>query len=80
MGKTITVRVDEDSYNLIKTAAKGVKRTISNFLEFATLSYISNESYVSDREMDNILANTELLRSLKRGEKDIKEGRYKIVR
>jgi len=80
MAKTITVRVDEDSYKMIKTAANGVRRTISNFLEFATLSYISNESYVSDNEMDNILANKELLKSLKNGEKDIKEGRYNIVR
>ena len=80
MAKTITVRVDEDSYKLIKTAANGVRRTISNFLEFATLSYISNETFVSDKEMDNILANKELLKSLKRGENDIKGGRYKIVR
>ena len=80
MAKTITVRVDEDSYKMIKTAANGVRRTISNFLEFATLSYILNESYVSDNEMDTILSNKELLRSLKKGEKDIKEGRYKIVR
>ena len=80
MAKTITVRVDEDSYKLIKTAANGVRRTISNFLEFATLSYISNETYVSDKEMEDILTNKELLKNLKSGEKDIKERRYRIVR
>lgn len=80
MAKTITVRVDDDVYQLIKTAANGVKRTISNFLEFAALSYISHETYVSDREMNDILADKELLSSLKRGEKDVKEGRYTIVR
>ena len=80
MSKTITVRVDDDVYQLIKTAANGVKRTISNFLEFAALSYISHETYVSDREMNAILKDKELLNSLKRGEKDVKEGRYTIVR
>jgi uncharacterized protein (DUF1778 family) len=80
MAKTITVRVDEDVYKMIKTAANGVRRTISNFIEFATLSYISNETFVSDKEMDTILENKELIKSLGSGEKDIKKGRYKIVR
>ena len=79
MSKTITVRVEDDVYRMFRTAAKGVHRTISNFIEFATLSYITNESYVSDREMEEIRGEKSLLGSLKRGAKDVKQGRYRIV-
>ena len=37
--KTITVRVDDNVYNVLKKAADGERRTISNFIENASLSY-----------------------------------------
>jgi predicted transcriptional regulator len=79
MAKTITVRVDDDVYSMFRTAARGVHRTISNFIEFATLSYITNETYVSDREMEEIRSDKALMASIRRGIKDAKEGRYRIV-
>ena len=79
MPKTITLRIDEDIYGLFKTAASAEKRTISNFIEYATLNYLTEESYVSDAEMKDILADQQLLQSLKNAKKDIKKGKYKIV-
>ena len=79
MPKTITLRIDEDIYGLFKTAASAEKRTISNFIEYATLNYLTEESYVSDTEMKDILADQQLLQSLKSAKKDIKKGKYKIV-
>ena len=79
MPKTITLRIDEDVYGLFKTAASAEKRTISNFIEYATLNYLTEESYVSDAEMKDILADQQLLQSLKSAKKDIKKGKYKIV-
>lgn len=79
MPKTITLRVDDDIYSMIKKAANGTKRTIANFLEYATLSYLTHETYVSDEEMDDILKDKVLMRSLKAGMADVKKGRYKIV-
>jgi len=79
MPKTITVRIDDESYNMIKTAAEGSKRTISNFMEYATISYLSQEAFVEDKEMDEILNDNELLSSIAKAKKDIKEGRYRIV-
>ena len=37
MSKTITLRIDDEVYKILKTAANGEKRTISNFIEFAAL-------------------------------------------
>ncbi|HOZ62683.1 MAG: hypothetical protein PHP56_07325 [Smithellaceae bacterium] len=79
MPKTITLRIDEDVYRLFKIAASAEKRTISNFIEYATLNYLTEESYVSDAEMKDILADHKLLQSLKSAKKEIKKGKYKIV-
>ena len=79
MGKTVTIRVDDDTYNLIKKAATGQKRSISNFIEFATLAYLTDDSFVSDDEMDEILNNEKLLKAFKSAESDIKNQRVRIV-
>jgi uncharacterized protein (DUF1778 family) len=79
MAKTITVRVDEVTYNKIKTAADSERRTISNFIENATLAYVENSSFVTDEEMQDILENRELQNNLKQSIEDIKEGKYRIV-
>lgn len=79
MSKTITIRIDEDTYSIFKKAAEGDRRSISNFIEFATLSYISEEAFVTDEEMENILTDSDLVKSLKKGESEIKSGKYRIV-
>ena len=77
--KTVTVRVDDDVYNLLKKAADGERRTISNFMENASLSYLTNEIYVSDSEMEQILNDPALVKSLKNGIEDVKKGKFTIV-
>ena len=79
MAKTITLRIDDETYELIKKAASGERRSISNFIEYATVSYLSEESFVSDKEMEEILRNNELLRSLSEAKKDIENGDFRIV-
>lgn len=77
--KTVTVRVDDDVYNLLKKAADGERRTISNFMENASLTYLTNEIYVSDTEMEQILNDTALVNSLKNGIDDVKKGKFTLV-
>lgn len=79
MPKTITLRVDDDFYNMIKTAAKGERRSISSLLEYSALFYISNASFVSDSEMKEILQDKELMKDIKEGLTDIEKGDYEIV-
>jgi predicted transcriptional regulator len=76
MAKTVTVRVDDDIYNIFKKAADGQRRTISNYIEYATLNYTINESVVDDEEMNEILACST---DIEKGIKDISAGRYKII-
>lgn len=78
--KTVTVRVDDNVYNLLKKAADGERRTISNFMENASLSYLTNEIYISDIEMEQILNDHSLIKSLKTGINEAKKGKYKFVK
>lgn len=76
MSKTITVRIDDTVYDIFKKAADGQKRTISNYLEFATLNYIVSETVVDDSEMNEILSFS---KDINNGINDISAGRYKII-
>jgi hypothetical protein len=80
MGKTITIRIDDDTYDLIKKAASGQKRSISNFIEYATMAYITDDSFVSDEEMDEILGNEKLLKSFQSAEYDIRSNNFDIIK
>ena len=79
MGKTVTVRLDEKAYRMIKSAALAERRTISNFIETATLSHILEENFVSDEEMTEILSNKPLVKRLKESTAETKKGKYRIV-
>jgi len=77
--KTLTMRVDDSVYQMIKIAAEGQKRNISNFIEFATLQYLTSVQYVDNSEMNEILNDKELVQNLQNGLKDLKARDYKIV-
>ena len=77
--KTLTMRVDDSVYQMIKLAADGQRRNISNFIEFATLQYLTSTQYVSDHEMHEILEDKALVKDLETGLKEAKNGDYVIV-
>jgi hypothetical protein len=77
MPKTITIRLKDDIYDLFKKAADGEKRSISNFIEWATYSYLYEELFVSDNEMKDIIKGKN---SLNVGLKEAKQGKYHIVK
>ena len=79
MPKTITIRIEDDVYEIFKNTANDTRRSISNFVEYATLAYLTNEMHVSDEVMNEILNNAVLVKSIQKGLDDIKKGNYKIV-
>lgn len=76
MAKTITVRLEDEIYEILKKAAEGQKRTISNYIEFASVNYTVNETVVDDSEMNEILS---VGKDIRKGLSDITAGRYKII-
>ena len=80
MAKTVTVRVDDTTYKRIKSAAESERRTISNFIEYATMAYVESSTFVDDQEMKDIVGDKDLLKNLKKSMDDIKRGNYRIVK
>jgi uncharacterized protein (DUF1778 family) len=80
MAKTVTVRVDDTTYKRIKSAADSERRTISNFIEYATMAYVESSTFVDDQEMKDIVGDKVLLKNLKKSMDDIKRGNYRIVK
>ena len=52
------------NYDIFKLAANGQKRTISNYLEYATLNYTMNEMIVDDIERMRYSSMRKILKKL----------------
>jgi predicted transcriptional regulator len=78
MSRTITLRLKDSVYHLLRRLAEQDHRTLSNFIETSTLRYIQEHEYADEYEMAEIRDNQELNKSLKRGIKDakLKKGRF----
>jgi len=79
MSKTVTLRLNENIYELFRSLAESDNRTLSNFIETSTLRYIEEHEYVNDYEMEEIRENQQLNRSLKRALKDMKSQKGNFV-
>ncbi|MEA3225347.1 MAG: DUF6290 family protein [Planctomycetota bacterium] len=78
MAKTVTLRLNEEIYQLFRKLAEEDNRALSNFIETATLRYIEEQEYVDEFEMEEIRSNNPLNKSIKRALKDVasKKGRF----
>ena len=79
MAKTVTLRINEELFEKIKLYAKNENRTLSNFIETATLKYIEENDLVDEFEMQEILTNETLLKRLKKGSEDAKKRRGRFA-
>ncbi|MDD2449941.1 MAG: CopG family transcriptional regulator [Sulfurimonas sp.] len=77
--RTVTMRVDDSVYDMIKLAAEDQKRNLSNFIEFATIQYLTSSQFVENEEMAEIMGDKELVQNLMNGLDDFKNGDYTIV-
>jgi len=79
MPKTITLRLDDDSYNKFSKLATADNRSISNLIETLALKKLNEVLFVDDFEMEEILSNKELLNGLKTGSKQARERKGKFI-
>ncbi len=78
MSKTVTLRLPDDVHTKLRTLAERDHRTLSNFIETATLRYVEQSQFVDEFEMEELQQNAELNKSLKRGHQEMKahKGRF----
>ncbi len=78
MSKTITLRLEDEVYQLLRALAEQDNRPISNFIETAALRYVEESQMTDEFETEEIAGNRKLQASLKRGLRDArnKRGRF----
>ncbi len=79
MSKTVTLRLNENIYNLFRKLANSENRSLSNFIENSVLRFVEHNQMVDEYEMAEIKNNKELNSSLKQALNDVKEKKGQFV-
>ena len=79
MSKIITMRIDESVLNKFAAFAKIENRSLSNFIETATMKYINEIEFTDEFESKDIFEDKKLLSKLKKGSKDAQNKRGRFV-
>ncbi len=79
MPKTVTLRIDDTVLERFRHHAEMENRSISNFIETATLRYIEQSELVDEFEMSEIVNNAGLVNRLKKGSEDARKKRGRFV-
>ena len=79
MSKVITLRLSDEEYQKISTAAEIEHRPISNFITMEVLKEIEESYYADSIEMAQIKSDKKLLAKLKIGHSDAQKMKGKLV-
>jgi hypothetical protein len=78
MSKTVTLRLDDATYKLFREWAEADNRSLSNMIETAAKRWVESR-YMDPKEEAGIMADKELVKSLRRGSRDAKARRGRWV-
>jgi hypothetical protein len=79
MSKTLTMHLDDATYETFSRAAAADRRSLANLVETAALQHIQESQFADDAEMAEILARPELVRRLKKGAAEAKKRKGRFV-
>lgn len=79
MPKTLTLRLDDETYATFARAAKAERRSLANLIETAALRHLDESHFADDAEMAGIFSDRELLARLKAGSADAKRRKGRFV-
>ena len=79
MAKTVTLRLTEEEYKMIRAAAGVENRPISNFITTKVVENIEESYFVDPVEMAQIKSDKGLLERLKAGHRDAEKMRGEFV-
>ena len=60
MARTVTIRLDEVTYEVVRAAADADHRSIANLIETATLRHLEERSFMDAEEAAGVLADRDL--------------------
>ena len=79
MPKTVTLRIDDETYEAFLKRAKSENRSLSNFIESAVKSHVLEQEFSDDSEMAEILANERLVQRLRKGSAQVKKKKGRLI-
>ncbi len=79
MAKTLTLRLDDASYQVFVRAARAERRSLGNLIETAALRHLEASSFADDAEMAEILSRPDLVKRLRAGSRDARRRKGRFV-
>lgn len=79
MGKTVTIRMDNETYGTFVQQAEEAHRSLGKFIEIAALRYTMHSAFADEEEMQGLFQDRGLIRRIRRGTADAKAGRGRLV-
>ena len=79
MAKTLTMRLDDTTYETFVRAAQAERRSLANLVETAALRHIQESLFVDDAEMAEIVSRHELVKRLRAGSRDAQRRKGRFV-
>lgn len=79
MPKTVTLRLNDQTYDVLARAASAQRRSLANLIETAALQKVREDEFVDEYEMAEIRANEDLVARLKEGAADARNRRGQFV-
>ena len=78
MPKTVTLRLDDGTYEMFLEAASAENRSLSSLIQTAALEGIRQSQFTDDMELAEIMANEKLMKRIKKGSQDAqaRKGRF----
>lgn len=78
MVKTLTLRLDEDTYRFFSQAAQAENRSIPSLIRTAALAQIREQQFTDAAETAEILGDEALLRRIETGSREarLRKGRW----
>ncbi|MGD1154214.1 MAG: hypothetical protein ABSA41_00110 [Terriglobia bacterium] len=79
MPKTLTMRLDDETYQTFVRAAQAERRSLANLIESAALQHILESSFVDDAEMAELASRPELVKRLQAGSRDARKRKGQFI-
>ena len=79
MPKTLTMRLDDETYQTFVRAAKAERRSLAKLIENAALQHLLESSFVDDAEMAEMASRPELVKRLQAGSRDARKRQGRLI-
>ena len=79
MSKIVTLRLDDTLYAKLKKLAGAENRPLSNYIVTVAKKHMEESIFASDAEMEQILSDEALMARIKKGSREAKARKGRLV-